>query len=392
MNKKITTYQLAKLIYKSISKTISKEEKQDLDLWLIEKDNREVYKKIIHKDTVLHKISIYEEVDKELAFERVQQRIIVLQDRNKKIRRIHILKYAAIFIGVLGMAYFYQNTNIFEKQNVPVLKIDEEIITLTLANGVVKKINENGNEQIVNSKGKVVVVQNGGRLNYTSNEETEELIYNELYVPYGKRFQLSLSDGTHVHLNSGSSLRYPVRFLKGKSREVELTGEGYFDVAKDATRPFIVNANEINIRVLGTQFNVSSYANEQEINTVLVEGSVGLYRKNEQYLEEQASFLEPGQIGTLNKVAGALDINTVDTSIHTSWIEGKLVFRNTPFEIIRKRLERHYNVIIINNNKDLDKNTYKAIFDIESIEQVLETLNRNYAIEYLIVNNQIIIN
>lgn len=392
MMEKQGIYELAELIYKSISKTISIEEKKVLDTWLSNKDNKKLYLQIINKEAVLHKMAIYRRLNKEAVFQKVQNRITIIEKKNRKVVVFNVLKYAAVFTGILFLAFYYQNNIATGQLEYTPLVIEDEIITLTLNDGTVKMIDGPVYKEIVNSKGDVVGQQKGNQLDYIGQNEVEELVYNELYVPYGKRYQVVLSDSTLVHLNSGSSLRYPVRFLKGNSREVELIGEGYFDVAKDATRPFIVNANEINIRVLGTQFNVSSYANEEEVNTVLVEGSVGLYLKNKKYSEERCSFLKAGQIGILDKKGKSISINTVDTSLHTSWIEGKLIFRNTPFEIIRKRLERHYNVIIINNNKALDKNTYKAVFDIESIEQVLETLNRNYAIEYLIVNNQIIIN
>lgn len=228
--------------------------------------------------------------------------------------------------------------------------------------------------------------------NSSNNTKNETLVYNELYVPYGKRLQVILSDGTHVHVNAGTTLKYPIRFIEGKERKVFLEGgEAFFDVTKDEKNAFIVNVNKQNIKVLGTRFNVSSYPEDEINHVVLVEGSVSLYENSKAHNDDEAILLEPGFKAGWNTKHNNILISEVDTSTYTGWIEGKLIFKNIPFKSIRKKLERFYNVTIINNNKVLDNNTYNAVFDVETIDQVLETLNENYPIEYVIENNQIII-
>lgn len=169
-----------------------------------------------------------------------------------------------------------------------------------------------------------------------------------------------------------------------------LNGEAFFDVAKESN-PFIVNVNNLNIRVLGTQFNVSCYPEDTVINTVLVEGSVSLFG-DEVYNAETASILNPGFKASWNKTNDDISIDKVDTNIYTGWRKGKLIFKNLQFENIIKKLERHYNVSIVNDNKKLGEQYYNATFDIETIEQVLESFNESYEIKYTIENNKIIIN
>src|SRR5690606_15066526 len=129
----------------------------------------------------------------------------------------------------------------------------------------------------------------------------EVLIYNELVVPYGKRMKLILSDSSIVHINSGTRLKYPVKFLKNKDRKVFLEGEAFFEVSKSKTASFIVNTDNIDIRVLGTRFNVSSYANDNSVYTVLVEGSVELNTTDSAKNDEKKYVLIPGQIASWDK-------------------------------------------------------------------------------------------
>ena len=176
-----------------------------------------------------------------------------------------------------------------------------------------------------------------------------------------------------------------------KSAKVYLEGEAFFEVSKDVEHPFVVNANQMDVKVLGTKFNLSSYHDDESISTVLVEGSVSLSKAGESS-GETALKLEPGYRAVLDKKENTLAIDKVNTDLYTGWMKNKLIFKNMKFKHIRKKLARKYNVEIINLNHELDENTYNATFDVETIEQVLNTLNRNYPIDYVFENNQIKIN
>lgn len=325
--------------------------------------------------------------DNQLAWRELESKL----DNKPKPGFSGFMMYAAILVFLIGIGYFFTQ----QKSNSNLPSIDKNAITLELGNGNIQIITEDGESTIVDKKGKLVGIQKGNILNYnsvTSDLDSSKPIYNELTIPYGKSFKLVLSDGTTIHLNAGSSIKYPVKFIEGAQREVFLKGEAFFDVVKNARHPFVVNVNDLNVRVLGTKFNVSSYPEDRNINTVLVEGSVALHDKDDTYNASTAFLLEPGYKGEWNPDSKETTMSKVDTNEYTSWIEGRMIFRNAPFRIIRKKLERKYNVSIKNNNKILEERTYNAVFDIESIEQVLRTLNEIYSIEYTIDKNEIIIN
>ena len=240
--------------------------------------------------------------------------------------------------------------------------------------------------------GKIIGLQKGNQITFKQNNSNPQIVFNTINVPYGKKIKIELSDGTIVHLNSGTSLKFPTDFVEGSDRKVFLKGEAYFDVTDDDKHPFIVNADEVDIRVLGTKFNISAYGEDKQLNTVLVEGSVSMYERDNMNGKNNPIVLTPGKMATWDKRNKSINVNEVDVNNYISWIEGKLVFANTPFSDIIKRLERNYNVEIINNNLILDTQLYDATFDIETIEEVLNSFNKSYAIKYIISNNKIIIN
>jgi ferric-dicitrate binding protein FerR (iron transport regulator) len=190
-------------------------------------------------------------------------------------------------------------------------------------------------------------------------------------------------------LNAGSSLKYPIKFLKEGKREVFLVGEVYLDVVKDANRPFTVNASDnLDIEVYGTQFNVSNFPEDETTEVVLVEGSVGMHVAE----NDKTLILEPGFKGSYNRQQKNITTKPVITDIYTSWINGGLVFRQISLENILKKLERHYNVTITNNNVEYSQKQFNANFGNEPIETVLNYFKNTYGIDYTINANQIIIN
>jgi transmembrane sensor len=308
-----------------------------------------------------------------------------------KIKKKPVLRYisiAASIIVLLSIGWAYQK-NIFKTENTSI--IDPNAITLQLANGEIQVISSNKKSQVTDSDGNVVGNQNGNKIVYDTETSVEKLVYNTLKIPYGKRFELQLSDGTVVHLNSGTTLKYPVKFIAGENRQVFLDGEAFFDVTKDKKHPFIVNADNLNVRVLGTHFNVSSYPEDAQTDVVLVEGSVGLYSGNETFDATKNTVLKPGFKGSFNKNNRSIATKAVNTSVYTSWMQGRLTFRNMSFRDISKKLERHYNVTIETQNKKLADEKFYASFGDEPIEKVLSYFNDIHGINYVIKNNEIVI-
>ena len=178
---------------------------------------------------------------------------------------------------------------------------------------------------------------------YFSNKSV--LIAQPILIPRGGEYALVLSDGTKVHLNSMSSLRFPVAFTTGK-REVELQGEAYLEVSKTG-QPFIVNANGMQVEVLGTTFNISAYPDE-EYQTTLVNGSVKVSAEKGESL-----ILKPSQQATIALGSNSIQVRTVDTSFYTSWVKGKINFKDQRLEDIMKTLSRWYDMNVVYENEKL---------------------------------------
>jgi ferric-dicitrate binding protein FerR (iron transport regulator) len=291
-------------------------------------------------------------------------------------------------ILALGSFYFYKNSSLFHsKQNVVVPR--EEEIVLQLDNESTEIIDTSESRNVTDKYGKIIGKLEKNRLVYSNYYSNGDLVYSTLLVPYGKKFEVQLSDGTIVHLNSGTSLKYPIQFLKNQNRKVFLTGEAYFEVAKDKKHAFTVNTNELNVEVLGTKFNVSTYAEDKSTDVVLVEGKVLLY-KDKKSTENQV-FLTPGLRGFIAKGEQKITTEPVNTDYYAAWVKGSLVFKNASFDAIIKKLERHYSVTFINKNKALGKEIFNARFDNEPIEVVLKYFSDSYAIDYKINEDQITI-
>ncbi|MFV5690674.1 FecR family protein [Flavobacterium sp. LT1R49] len=306
----------------------------------------------------------------------------------KKFPMFKYISVAASIIVLLSIGWSYQH-GFFKQKND--LIINSNDITLQLANGDVQIISAGNKSQVTDSEGNIVANHNGNKIAYDTETPLEKLVYNTIKIPYGKRFELELSDGTIVHLNSGTTLKYPVRFIAGENRQVFLDGEAFFDVTKDKKHPFIVNADNLNIRVLGTHFNVSSYPEDNLTDVVLVEGSVGLYTANEKFDANKNTVLKPGYKGSFNKKDNHIETKPVITYVYTSWMEGRLTFKNMTFNDITKKLERRYNVTIVNQNKKLANEKFYASFGDEPIEKVLSYFNDVHGINYTIKNNEILI-
>ena len=313
----------------------------------------------------------------------------------------YIFKIAASLIIILGSTtyYFYQS-GYFSKNKVvsSPIDIDPNAITLTLSDGNIKVVSENEEENILDYQGNVIGTQKGGQISYSNitnktKKPEEELVYNELTVPYGKFFDLELSDGTLIKLNAGTSIKYPVKFIKGLERKVFLQGEAYFEVAKDKAHPFIVNTNDINVEVLGTAFNMSYYPEDTHINTVLVEGSVKLYKNVKLNELPTETFLTPGYKAAWNKTDKQMTVKKVDTQLYTAWKDGVLLFKKASYQNIVKKLERRYDVTIENRYPFLDTQVYTATFSSkeETIEDVLDAFKEDIPFIYTRTNNKIII-
>jgi len=193
-----------------------------------------------------------------------------------------------------------------------------------------------------------------------------------------------LSDGTQVHLNAGSKLVFPAEF-EGKTREVYLKGEGYFDVAKNPAKPFIVKTDFIDIKVFGTSFNVSVYNDDQTVSAVLVEGNVHVLQKNKTFNNSEYT-LQPGQGCFYSIKNQKAEVKEVDTADYILWKEGLYQFHNQPLTDIVERIKRYYNISVQIDNDKLAKTIISGKLVLtddceEVIAHLAKTLEARYEIK-----------
>lgn len=205
----------------------------------------------------------------------------------------------------------------------------------------------------------------------------------EIMAPIGSRIKAQLSDGTEVHLNSGSRLKYPRNF-SGENRELSLSGEGFFDVAHDPKHPFVVKTKRLNIKALGTKFNVLSYPENDAITTTLIEGKVVLERFTENGATKTIGTMTPGQHVEYHVNSGKSSSTNGNIEKYIAWKDGLLIFDNSSIEEVAERLSRMFNVEIEVTN-EIEDYTYTVKFVDESLSQILDLLTKATPVDYVLL-------
>jgi hypothetical protein len=246
----------------------------------------------------------------------------------------------AALVAVVSSVLLWQfrpSSELITREQVSLIKPGSGKATLFFDDGRTYELTNSGNLAL-NEEGTVIENTKNG-LTYSVGENAgSELRYNILRVPRGGEYVLTLSDGTHVWLNAESSIRYPVHFT-GKERKVEIQGQAYFQVAHDEQRPFRVWSANQEIQVLGTQFDLKAYQNDETITTTLVKGSVRISLKNNPQVEET---LSPNEQCTFNKSDNSLVKRKIEALPYVSWRSGKLMFEREELGEIMKTLQRWY--------------------------------------------------
>ena len=206
----------------------------------------------------------------------------------------------------------------------------------------------------------------------------------ETTTAYGVRTKITLSDGSEVWLNSGSTLSYPERFTEDK-RQVTLSGEAFFKVKSDKDHRFDVQTSDgITVSAYGTEFNVQAYAEEPEIKATLAEGHIQIDQINQPACQE----LIPGEQAVYSRHTQQMQVRKANLLVETAWKDGKLVFRRTPMEEIAKQLSRHFNVNIQLQGKEIFDYTYSATFTTETLAEILSLLEKTAPIRCEIIEPQ----
>lgn len=308
------------------------------------------------------------------------------------LRRSTILvRYAVAAMLLMGVAigsYFYAGLK--SSGTGPIVYADDvspgsNKAALTLSDGRKIDLAHVGNGEVAKQAGVRILKQADGHLVYSfSSSEAAPSLYNTVSTPLGGQHEVSLPDGSRVWLNSASSLRFPIRFAANGERRVELTGEGYFEVAKDKAHPFVVRSANQEVRVLGTRFNINGYSKGGKINTVLLEGSVELSGNNDSVL------LKPGEEGSLT--AGGFRVKAANVERAVAWKNGYFMFVDQNLEEIMRSISRWYDVEIDYKDEEVKKfNFWGTAKRFGKVSDLLRVLERTGKVHFEITGNKIIV-
>ena len=326
---------------------ITEEERARVNRWREEREgNERMYRMVVGElGEVVKLVRQKGGLDREKAYERLDgefQEKMIIRKKKDKMRRMRWWSYGAsvagvlLILGVVMMLWMKSGEN-GAREGEETFGPGIGQVMLTLGDGEcvplrrdTSRLIEGGTmSQVMNKRGTLVYSR------IESKEASEEIVYNTLTVPVRERFQLVLADGTKVFLNSGSEMRYPERFGKIR-REVFLKGEAWFEVTKDSTREFLVHAGAMDVKVLGTSFNVKAYDRLETVATTLVEGSVEVACAGKSFQ------IVPGEQFVYDKNNQAMDVRRVDTESYVSWKDGYYKFRQTTLEEIMETLSIWY--------------------------------------------------
>lgn len=326
------------------------------------------------RNIILVNENLSEEDKLKLAYS-ISKRLDKEDAKNKSKRRIGlVLKYAAVAVLFfsLGAIVVYLKMdkldfdNYFSKMELP-NSISSPLLILPQGQSVV--INNGESTLDYSTPGEIILNKDS----IISNVEPAKI--SQLVIPHGSSSKVVLNDGSIVWLNAGSSLVYPSVF-SNKTREVVLFGEAFFSVAKNVDKPFIVQTSALEIQVLGTEFNVSAYPEDNIIQTVLKEGSVAIRRKGAARNEKDI-ILIPNQLASFNKTTRLSEVTNVNTEFYTSWTEGLLTFENRDLNRVIKSLERFYDISIHFDDPVLGSMKISGKLDLnQSKNEVFEYLSK----------------
>jgi transmembrane sensor len=316
--------------------------------------------------------------------------MLSLDAEDQKVRRLNFMKaflrYAAVavlFSCMTGLAvYFRMSNHVFENG------YDRYVMEPIQVNEPTLILSENDKVSLLKSESTVdysrmgEIVLNQDRVIRPVDREAQKTRINQLVIPFGSRSKIVLSDGTLVWLNAGSRLVYPSAFTENV-REVTLYGEAFFDVSHDKNKPFIVKTSALDIKVLGTEFNISAYPDEQIIQTVLKEGSIALRKRNANLFERDL-VLKPNQLNVFHKETGHSTVYKVNADDYTIWINGLLRFEDEDLSRVIKKVERHYNSGVSYEDTALGRIKITGKLDLhQDIDEVLEYLSKVSGTDYV---------
>jgi len=385
-------FKISELIVKKIKGDITSAELDVLNSWLENVENKKLYERILDDQNLLEKLDVYSMFNDQKAWKKIQDQ---LEDK----KTFHLvpkvlMRYAAILVPIImvtiATVYFIRQENRQQANLINVqFKPGSQKAMLILADSSSVQLHDDNALQEI-KQGGISILNDLRSLTYKrpdSAPQLESLGYNELVTPKGGRYQVTLSDGTVAILNANSRLRFPVDFV-GETRQVILSGEAYFEVQHDG-RPFIVECDGMNVEVLGTTFNVSSYEDDMDIRTTLVEGKVRVFSNK---IPDNDKILAPADQAVFTKENANIEVIEVNTSIYTSWVDGKLEFGKESLENVMKTLSRWYDFEYEFKNEDAKYFHFSArLTNDQEISAILDMLEMTTNVKFELEERTIMI-
>ena len=371
MNRLTERYKIARLIARKVSGTISEEEADELEAWVGSSARyREEVTRI--ESRLREDIRQGRELNMTGEWDMFQQKL-------SRKRSIRWWRYSAAIV-VVGVCAIFVLQLRETKTSVQIARsvennVKEYKAKLILDDGSLVNITDTTRHVVIAGAGTNIMASGSG-LRYESGDSlllSTPVKYNTLIVPRGGEYDLLLSDGSRLRMNSESEVRVPVTFEKGQ-REVFMKGEIYFDIVRDSLAPFVVHTRQGDIRVLGTSFNVRDYQDEDFLETTLVDGKVAFERKGD------CSYLKPGEQLRLNKKNGKTTVEAVDVLLYCSWKDGRFAFEKQRLEEIMNTIARWYNIEVFYESssvKDiLFTGNIKRYSDLDQVVNMLKLINK----------------
>ena len=364
---------IAKLICKERITGLDDSERRQLDLWRNESKEGERVFFNLQRISTEELEKRYDEVDVDMKWKDFKKR----QQQGRRNIRVGVTVAASICLLITSGLWLWLG-GAKEEGVVLAEQGRQNNVCLVLSTGEVVDISNAEQDEVKLDKG--TKLYSGNRLEYVRPDSLhkKELEFNQLIIPKGTFYHLVLSDGTKVWLNADSKIKYPVSFVKDK-REVSLHGEGYFEVAKDSTRPFIVSTDKMDVKVLGTTFDVNTYEDEGKSFVVLVEGLVEVSAG-----KGESRIITPGYIAEVNMhdVQAKIQVSKCDTEHYVAWKNGNFSFRNASLTEILKRVSRYYDVTVIREQVFEEEYYTGDVSSDVSLESLLAVIESSTSVSF----------
>jgi transmembrane sensor len=342
---------LQALFEKQLSKTLTGEEKTELKQFLADPGNEEAIKEVISDlySAGEPEIQIDEQVSNEILqtifTSKKPAKLITLSAKKNYFK---FIAAASILIVAVLSVFFILNRRNHELPQTATIQNPSQIAPgqqgaiLTLSDGKQIILDKVSDGQVANDGGNSII-KNGAKIEYGAAGGSSQASYNTMVTPRGRTFQLTLSDGSKIWMNAASSIRYPTVF-NSSERKVEITGEVYFEIAHDASKPFKVMVKNTEIEVLGTHFNVSAYSDEMVMKATLLEGKIRLKENG------GIALLKPGQQAQI-KDGNIRIVNDADLNQVMAWQRGMFEFNKTDLATIMRQISRWYDIDVFYEGK-----------------------------------------